>query len=95
LERSECVLGSQPLLPSAGQSKHPIENGAKNATFAPFIYKTEHFTKTGSGQTYGKLKKEWRFSQAFVSNPPEFLTYFRTAEVKQALHLTALHCAAL
>jgi hypothetical protein len=27
------------------------ERGAKNNTFAPFIYKCEHFTKTGSGQT--------------------------------------------
>ena len=25
--------------------------GAKNATVAPFIYITYHFTKTGSGQT--------------------------------------------
>jgi hypothetical protein len=25
--------------------------GAKNVLFAPFIYKSDHFTKTGSGQT--------------------------------------------
>ena len=28
---------------------------------APFHTKTDHFTKTGSGQTYAKLKKESRF----------------------------------
>jgi hypothetical protein len=25
--------------------------GAKNVLFAPFMYKNDHFTKTGSGQT--------------------------------------------
>jgi hypothetical protein len=30
---------------------------SKNGLFAPFIYKNEHYTKTGSGQTLGKLKK--------------------------------------
>jgi len=30
----------------------------KTPHFAPFIHKNYHFTKTGSGQTYGKLKKE-------------------------------------
>ena len=34
---------------------HDVVNtlkGAKNATFfAPFIFKNDHFTKTGSGQT--------------------------------------------
>jgi hypothetical protein len=25
--------------------------GEKNVLFAPFIYKNDHFTKTGSGQT--------------------------------------------
>jgi hypothetical protein len=29
----------------------------KMMIFEPFIYKNEHFTKTGSGQTWGKLKK--------------------------------------
>jgi hypothetical protein len=27
----------------------------------PFYTYNDHFTKTGSGQTYGKLKKEMRF----------------------------------
>jgi hypothetical protein len=31
--------------------------------FAPFVSKMHDFTRTGSGQTWGKLKKEWRFSQ--------------------------------
>jgi hypothetical protein len=35
----------------------------KTPLFEPFIYENEHFTKTGSGQTEGKLKKEVRFSQ--------------------------------
>jgi hypothetical protein len=26
--------------------------------FAPFIYKSDRFTKTGSGQTYGKHSKK-------------------------------------
>ena len=26
--------------------------------FEPFVYKNDHFTKTGSGQTQGKLKQE-------------------------------------
>ena len=28
---------------------------SQNGLFAPFIYKMHHFTKTGSGQTEGKL----------------------------------------
>jgi hypothetical protein len=40
---------------------------SKNGLFEPFIYKNEHFTKTGSGQTWGKLKKEWRFLREFQS----------------------------
>jgi hypothetical protein len=31
------------------------------------MYKNEHFTKTGSGQTWGKLKKEAVLSQHNVS----------------------------
>jgi hypothetical protein len=30
----------------------------KTPLFEPFIHKNEHFTKTGSGQTSGKLKKK-------------------------------------
>jgi hypothetical protein len=29
-------------------------------------HKNDHFTKTGSGQTQGKLKKEMRFLQVFA-----------------------------
>jgi hypothetical protein len=29
----------------------------KTHLLAPFLSKNDHFTKTGSGQTYGKLKK--------------------------------------
>ena len=37
-------------------------NGKKNGLFEPFISKNDHFTKTGLGQTCGKLKKDDRFS---------------------------------
>jgi hypothetical protein len=33
----------------------------KTALVAPFMYKNEHFTKTGSGQTQGKLQKRVAF----------------------------------
>jgi hypothetical protein len=29
--------------------------------FEPFVYKNDHFAKTGSGQTEGNLKKRCRF----------------------------------
>ena len=38
------------------------------------------FTKTGSGQTQGKLKKEWRFSQAHAARYAEFGEWKRGAE---------------
>jgi hypothetical protein len=34
---------------------------SKNGLFEPFIYKNDHFTKTGSGQTWGKLQKRTFF----------------------------------
>jgi hypothetical protein len=40
--------------------------GEKTALFAPFMYKMHYFTKTGSGQTWGKLKKSAVFSQAML-----------------------------
>ena len=36
-------------------------DGRETPLFAPFIYNMHHFTKTGSGQTYGKLKKRVAF----------------------------------
>jgi hypothetical protein len=35
---------------------------AKNGIFEPFIYKNEHFAKTGSGQTQGNTQKKMPFS---------------------------------
>jgi hypothetical protein len=35
---------------------------SKNGLFEPFMYKNEHFTKTGSGQTQGRLHTKKRFS---------------------------------
>ena len=43
---------------------------SKNARlFAPFMYKNEHLTKRGSGQTSGKLQKTYRFSSGLCSRP--------------------------
>jgi hypothetical protein len=39
----------------------------------PFYTKNDHFTKTGSGQTLGNLKKEYRFLQ-HCGGTPNFLT---------------------
>jgi hypothetical protein len=49
-------LPTFPLMCNAGinvDSSGRVLNflGAENDIFAPFIYKNEHFTKTGSGQT--------------------------------------------
>jgi hypothetical protein len=38
----------------------------KTPLFAPLMYKNDRFTKTGSGQTPGKLTKEWRCLQKCV-----------------------------
>jgi ketosteroid isomerase-like protein len=35
--------------------------GKKTPVSALFYTKTDHFTTTGSGQTWEKLRKEWRF----------------------------------
>eukprot|EP01046_Picozoa_sp_COSAG06_P026453 COSAG06_NODE_2275_length_7194_cov_10.705144_6_plen_216_part_00 len=43
---------------------------SKNGLFEPFICKNEHFTKTGSGRTQGKLKKKDAvFPQAVMQSP--------------------------
>ena len=39
-----------------------LKKGQKTAFFVHFLYQNDHSAKTGSGQTKGKLKKEWRFS---------------------------------
>ena len=43
---------------------------SKNGLFEPFIYKNDHFAKTGSGQTQGKQhsKKERRFSHRLADH---------------------------
>ena len=44
----------------------------KRISFAPFYTKTDHFTKTGSGQTYGDNQKEMmRFSPQGVLRPAQ------------------------
>jgi hypothetical protein len=35
----------------AEEASHAVKEVSKNGPFEPFIYKNEHFTKTGSGQT--------------------------------------------
>jgi hypothetical protein len=42
---------------------------AKNGIFEPFMYKSDHFTKTGSGQTCGNPKQECRFSHPGAPGP--------------------------
>jgi arylsulfatase A-like enzyme len=42
---------------------------SKDGLFEPFICKNDRFTKTGSGQTKGKLKKGTVFSQAYRKLP--------------------------
>jgi hypothetical protein len=41
---------------------YPLLAVSKNGLFEPVICKNDHFTKTGSGQTQGKLQKRDRFS---------------------------------
>jgi hypothetical protein len=61
--------------------------GAGNASFAPFLYIYDHFTKTGSGQIQGKLKTKTRFPQG---HPPctlcqgEMPAEFRSAATRAA-----------
>jgi hypothetical protein len=43
--------------------------GKTNAICAPFYSKNGHFSKTGSGQTQGKLTKECRFLAEFAGLP--------------------------
>jgi hypothetical protein len=38
---------------------------SKNGLFEPFIYKNDHFTKPGSGQTWGNSKED-RFSSGIT-----------------------------
>jgi hypothetical protein len=52
----------------------------KTPLFAPFIYKSHLFTKTGSGQTLGKLKKEWRFSQGQMFAADAIIAMHRVPE---------------
>ena len=40
---------------------------SKNGLFAPFMHKNERFAKTGSGQTKGKLTKDYRLSQTLTA----------------------------
>ena len=44
------------------EGDYPFGVGEKTALFAPFIYKMHYFTKTGSGQSLGILKKSGAFS---------------------------------
>ena len=46
----------------------PLSPGAQNASFVPFDTRNDHFTKTGSGQTHGKLKTEMRFFRRLQMN---------------------------
>jgi hypothetical protein len=60
LEQSAAL----PLLPMLPQLATDPRTGRiqvrKTPPFEPFMYRNDDFTKTGSGQTLGKLRKEWR-----------------------------------
>jgi hypothetical protein len=56
------VLVEQVAHPSRFAVVDSWESGAKNACFAPFYTKNDHFAKTGSGQTWGKLEQRGVFS---------------------------------
>ena len=56
-----CFL--QGLEGGHADGSRAVCDGAKNASFEQFVYKADHFTKTGSGQTWEKLRKEVRISQ--------------------------------
>jgi hypothetical protein len=50
------------LFRRTAERSHPCYNfTCENGSFEPFIYKTHHFIKTGSGQTLGNSKKDYRF----------------------------------
>jgi hypothetical protein len=61
LATAEVLLQGLPPHTARRYVEMPNLKVRKNAIFAPFLYKSHLFTKTGSGQTEGKLKKEWRF----------------------------------
>jgi hypothetical protein len=46
LSTGSLIVGRQIYVDKFGRG-----TGKKTALFAPFIYKNQHFTKTGSGQT--------------------------------------------
>jgi hypothetical protein len=41
------------------EGKVALSPPAKNGIFEQFMYKYDHFAKTGSGQTWGKRNKRW------------------------------------
>jgi hypothetical protein len=44
-----------------GEARGILERMRGHGIFEPFIYKYDLFTKTGSGQTQGKLRNDYRF----------------------------------
>jgi hypothetical protein len=55
-DRTGCV-NCVPGWFSGDGTCRECENGEKTVPFAPFYTKSDHFAKTGSGQTWGKLPK--------------------------------------
>ena len=49
------------VLIHSGDGEKAMRAVVGNGSFEPFVYKNDHFTKTVSGQTQGKLTKECRF----------------------------------
>jgi hypothetical protein len=65
-QAQRCVSSRRPAATAWKSTRHAA--GAKMPLFAPFLYKMHYFTKTGSGQTQGKLKKRGVFSQNQFTN---------------------------
>ena len=61
----------------------------ENTVFFSHLYINDHFTKTGSGQTSGKLSIARPFCRKVVREEPSFIPYFRTG-AKNACYLFAM-----
>jgi hypothetical protein len=65
-QAQRCVSSRRPAATAWKSARHAA--GAKMPLFALILYKMHYFTKTGSGQTQGKLKKRGVFSQNQFTN---------------------------
>jgi hypothetical protein len=69
----ERMLSSRPVVPETVCDQIMLwetEQVRKRTVFAPSYTKDEHFTKTGSGQTWGKVAKRGPFPPFFLVRSP-------------------------